>query len=209
MNGGELQHIDSVLPVEDLVESKHGVEKDASKEDISSQYANNVMPMAMNTKIVEVDFEEIVQSEVEDKEVKDIPKKEVDNTSAPRDKRSVYISLEVELALEILDKAISIVRERQLHSRASSSSIADEESSCKENDGRVDRKGVLFIDFQPVLQLQLKQFEYDFTRDMMVKIDDRYEFPSQLDLDRDNGKYLSPEADRSICNLYTLHRYLK
>jgi hypothetical protein len=32
------------------------------------------------------------------------------------------------------------------------------------------RKGVLFIDFPPVLQLQLKRFEYDFSRDMMVKV---------------------------------------
>ncbi|XWS56120.1 hypothetical protein CRYUN_Cryun09bG0059200 [Craigia yunnanensis] len=70
------------------------------------------------------------------------------------------------------------------------------------------KKGVLFIDFPPVLQLQLKRFEYDFMRDMMVKINDRYEFPLQLDLDRENGKYLSPEADRSVCNLYTLHSVL-
>lgn len=33
------------------------------------------------------------------------------------------------------------------------------------------KKGVLFIDFPPVLQLQLKRFEYDFTRDTMVKVD--------------------------------------
>ena len=32
------------------------------------------------------------------------------------------------------------------------------------------RKGVLFIDFPPVLQLQLKRFEYDFMRDIMVKV---------------------------------------
>ncbi|XP_038987968.1 ubiquitin carboxyl-terminal hydrolase 12-like isoform X1 [Phoenix dactylifera] len=70
------------------------------------------------------------------------------------------------------------------------------------------KKGVLFIDFPPVLQLQLKRFEYDFMRDTMVKINDRYEFPLQLDLDRDNGKYLSPEADRSVRNLYTLHSVL-
>ncbi|KAL9319024.1 hypothetical protein ACSQ67_015541 [Phaseolus vulgaris] len=68
------------------------------------------------------------------------------------------------------------------------------------------RKGVLFIDFPPVLQLQLKRFEYDFMRDTMIN--DRYEFPLQLDLDRDNGKYLSPEADRSIRNLYSLHSVL-
>ncbi|XVF00068.1 hypothetical protein REPUB_Repub03eG0253800 [Reevesia pubescens] len=70
------------------------------------------------------------------------------------------------------------------------------------------RKGVLFIDFPPVLQLQLKRFEYDFMRDTMVKINDRYEFPLQLDLDRENGKYLSPDADRSVRNLYTLHSVL-
>ncbi|KAF9664825.1 hypothetical protein SADUNF_Sadunf16G0058300 [Salix dunnii] len=70
------------------------------------------------------------------------------------------------------------------------------------------KKGVLFIDFPPVLQLQLKRFEYDFMRDTMVKINDRYEFPLQLDLDRENGKYLSPAADRSVRNLYTLHSVL-
>lgn len=32
------------------------------------------------------------------------------------------------------------------------------------------QKGVLFIDFPPVLQLQLKRFEYDFMRDCMVKV---------------------------------------
>ncbi|KAI7992555.1 Ubiquitin carboxyl-terminal hydrolase 12 [Camellia lanceoleosa] len=70
------------------------------------------------------------------------------------------------------------------------------------------KKGVLFIDFPPVLQLQLKRFEYDFMRDTMVKINDRYEFPLQLDLDRENGKYLSPEANKSVRNLYTLHSVL-
>ncbi|KAL9238674.1 hypothetical protein vseg_013065 [Gypsophila vaccaria] len=70
------------------------------------------------------------------------------------------------------------------------------------------RKGVLFIDFPPVLQLQLKRFEYDYMRDTMVKINDRYEFPLELDLDRENGKYLSPDADRSVRNLYTLHSVL-
>ncbi|KAL6507816.1 CSN-associated deubiquitinating enzyme Ubp12 [Orobanche gracilis] len=70
------------------------------------------------------------------------------------------------------------------------------------------RKGVLFMDFPPVLQLQLKRFEYDFVRDTMVKINDRYEFPLELDLDRNNRKYLSPEADRSIRNLYMLHSVL-
>ena len=32
------------------------------------------------------------------------------------------------------------------------------------------RKGILFEDFPPVLQLQLKRFEYDFQRDINVKV---------------------------------------
>ncbi|TKY53188.1 hypothetical protein E2542_SST24712 [Spatholobus suberectus] len=147
MNDGELQQVASVLPAEDLVESKQGGEKDASKEDISNQYANNVMPMAMNTKvldssktfgeIVEVDCEEVVQSEEDNEEVKDIPKEEVDATVL-RGKRSVYIRSEVEQALETLDKAISIVRKQRLHSGVASSSVVDKESPHKKNDGRVD-----------------------------------------------------------------------
>ncbi|XP_024396662.1 ubiquitin C-terminal hydrolase 13 [Physcomitrium patens] len=70
------------------------------------------------------------------------------------------------------------------------------------------KKGVLFIDFPPVLQLQLKRFEYDYMRDSMVKVNDRYEFPLQLDLDKYDGKYLSPDADRSVRNLYSLHSVL-
>lgn len=41
-----------------------------------------------------------------------------------------------------------------------------------------------------------------------MQINDRYEFPVQLDLDRENGKYLSPDADRRVRNLYTIHRLL-
>ncbi|GJP56486.1 hypothetical protein CLOM_g15553 [Closterium sp. NIES-68] len=70
------------------------------------------------------------------------------------------------------------------------------------------KKGVLFVDFPPVLQLQLKRFEYDFVRDTMVKINDRYEFPLELDLDRGDGKYLTPDSDRGVRNLYQLHSVL-
>lgn len=70
------------------------------------------------------------------------------------------------------------------------------------------KKGVLFEDFPPVLQLQLKRFEYDFQRDQMVKINDRYEFSEELDLDIDGGKFLAPAADKSVRNLYKLHSVL-
>ena len=70
------------------------------------------------------------------------------------------------------------------------------------------RKGILFESFPPVLQLQLKRFEYDFMRDAMVKVNERYEFPLELDLDRENGRYLTSTADRGERNLYTLHGVL-
>ncbi|KAG0226956.1 hypothetical protein BGW42_003276 [Actinomortierella wolfii] len=44
------------------------------------------------------------------------------------------------------------------------------------------RKGVIFESLPPVLHLQLKRFEYDIERDMMVKINDRHEFPLEIDL---------------------------
>eukprot|EP00178_Gracilaria_changii_P021375 TRINITY_DN63550_c0_g1_i1.p1 TRINITY_DN63550_c0_g1~~TRINITY_DN63550_c0_g1_i1.p1 ORF type:complete len:1436 (+),score=245.45 TRINITY_DN63550_c0_g1_i1:339-4646(+) len=46
------------------------------------------------------------------------------------------------------------------------------------------RKGVKFLKLPPVLQLHLKRFEYDLTRYTMVKINDRYEFGSEIDLSR-------------------------
>jgi ubiquitin carboxyl-terminal hydrolase 7 len=42
---------------------------------------------------------------------------------------------------------------------------------------------VLFDDLPPVLQLHLKRFEYDWARDTLVKVNDRHEFPEELDLD--------------------------
>lgn len=44
------------------------------------------------------------------------------------------------------------------------------------------KKGVIFKKFPPVLHLQLKRFEYDMEKDVMVKINDRHEFPETIDL---------------------------
>ena len=78
-----------------------------------------------------------------------------------------------------------------------------------EGHGKQDaRKGILFKSFPPVLQLQLKRFEYDFMRDMMVKINERYEFPEVLDLDIEDHKYLTADADKSKRNKYILHSVL-
>ncbi|EQC33787.1 hypothetical protein SDRG_08471 [Saprolegnia diclina VS20] len=44
------------------------------------------------------------------------------------------------------------------------------------------KKGLVFESLPPVLNLQLKRFEYDPLRDGMVKVHDRFEFPKRLDL---------------------------
>ncbi|KAI8640264.1 hypothetical protein BD408DRAFT_348306 [Parasitella parasitica] len=64
-------------------------------------------------------------------------------------------------------------------------------------------KGVVFESFPPVLHLQLKRFEYDFMRDTMVKINDRHEFPAEINLD----KYCS-KADEDGPYDYELHGVL-
>lgn len=65
-------------------------------------------------------------------------------------------------------------------------------------------KGVIFTSFPDVLHLQLKRFEYDIQRDMMMKINDRYEFPDIFDA----APYLSEDADRSESWSYQLHGVL-
>ncbi|TYZ61201.1 hypothetical protein PybrP1_005954 [[Pythium] brassicae (nom. inval.)] len=53
-----------------------------------------------------------------------------------------------------------------------------------EGHGKQDaKKGIRFVHFPPVLNIQLKRFEYDPLRDGMVKIHDRFEFPKTLVLD--------------------------
>ncbi len=42
----------------------------------------------------------------------------------------------------------------------------------------------------------------------LVQVNDRYEFYEELDLDVGDGKYLSPDADRSKRNKYRLHSVL-
>ncbi|MBE7181665.1 MAG: hypothetical protein INR71_10750, partial [Terriglobus roseus] len=54
------------------------------------------------------------------------------------------------------------------------------------------------------LHLQLKRFEYDFQRDAMMKINDRYEFPEVWDA----SPYLSKDADKSEPYIYHLHGVL-
>ncbi|KAL2912015.1 ubiquitin-specific protease ubp15 [Polyrhizophydium stewartii] len=65
------------------------------------------------------------------------------------------------------------------------------------------RKGVIFRQFPPVLHLQLKRFEYDMERDMLVKMNDRHEFPLEIELD----EFLE-EPDMTTDQKYHLHGVL-
>ncbi|EJD02278.1 cysteine proteinase [Fomitiporia mediterranea MF3/22] len=66
------------------------------------------------------------------------------------------------------------------------------------------KKGIIFQSFPPVLHIQLKRFEYDIQRDAMVKINDRHEFPFEIDL----AEFLDENADRSQSWVYKLHGVL-
>ncbi|QIX02441.1 hypothetical protein AMS68_007958 [Peltaster fructicola] len=66
------------------------------------------------------------------------------------------------------------------------------------------KKGVIFEAFPNVLHLQLKRFEYDFQRDAMMKVNDRYEFPEVWDA----APYLDETADKSESYVYHLHGVL-
>jgi ubiquitin C-terminal hydrolase len=59
---------------------------------------------------------------------------------------------------------------------------------------------VEFLEFPPILQLHLRRFEYDADFDENVKINDRFEFPTEIDLDR----FLAVRADRSHSTRYDL-----
>ncbi|KAI9784883.1 MAG: hypothetical protein M1816_000578 [Peltula sp. TS41687] len=66
------------------------------------------------------------------------------------------------------------------------------------------KKGVIFESFPQVLHLQLKRFEYDVSREAMMKVNDRYEFPEEFDA----APYLSEDADKSEPWIYQLHGVL-
>ena len=67
------------------------------------------------------------------------------------------------------------------------------------------RKGVIFKSFPPVLHLQLRRFEYDVMKDALVKINDRHEFPFEIDL----AEFVDPaERDPNTSYNYRLHGVL-
>ncbi|KAF9649112.1 cysteine proteinase [Thelephora ganbajun] len=66
------------------------------------------------------------------------------------------------------------------------------------------RKRVVFQSLPPVLHLQLKRYGHGMQCDTMVKINDRFEFPFEIDLD----EFLDETADRSKPWKYKLHGVL-
>ncbi|CAI5737499.1 unnamed protein product [Peronospora destructor] len=74
------------------------------------------------------------------------------------------------------------------------------------------KKGIEFATFPPVLNIQLKRFEYDATRDSMVKIHDRFEFPKRLVLDefifQSGKKEMDDSTEKSSRYIYHLHSVL-
>ena len=64
--------------------------------------------------------------------------------------------------------------------------------------------GLEFLSFPPVLHLQLRRFEYDFDYDRNVKINDRFEFPKEINLE----PFLAKEVDRSKSYIYDLYGVL-
>ncbi|CAG8773020.1 10712_t:CDS:10, partial [Cetraspora pellucida] len=66
------------------------------------------------------------------------------------------------------------------------------------------KKSTIFESFPPVLHIHLNRFEYDVQNNTMVKINDRYEYPMEIDLQ----KYLAPDPDKSKSHKYLLHGVL-
>lgn len=65
-------------------------------------------------------------------------------------------------------------------------------------------KGCKFLTLPPVLHIQLKRWVYDPRFDRSVKLNDKFEFPMTLDLER----YLADDAPRHEPSVYELHAVL-
>lgn len=60
--------------------------------------------------------------------------------------------------------------------------------------------GTEFLEFPEVLHLHLRRFEFDFRLERMIKINSRFEFPEELDLE----EFLADSADHSRPCVYSL-----
>ncbi|CAM9545744.1 unnamed protein product, partial [Ectocarpus sp. 13 AM-2016] len=123
---------------------------------------------------------------------------DVDFTSA-RVETYYDIQLDVKGCKDIHESFAKYVEEEVLD--------GDNKYDAGEQHGRqVAKKGVRFLRFPPVLNVHLKRFEYEMTTGTMVKVNDRFSFPREMDIDQ----YLGEEAERDPQrpNRYILHSVL-
>ena len=64
--------------------------------------------------------------------------------------------------------------------------------------------GTEFLSFPSILMIQLRRFERDYEHNRNVKINDKFEYPKEIDLD----PYLSTSSDHSKNNIYVLFAVL-
>lgn len=70
------------------------------------------------------------------------------------------------------------------------------------NTGAEDvKRGVILEALPPVLHLQLKRYQYDINQGAMVKFDEFFEFPEEIDL----SPYLAADVDRSESWKYAIY----
>lgn len=83
--------------------------------------------------------------------------------------------------------------------------LCDDNQYETPNDGKQDAEmGFEFVEFPNVLHLHLRRFEYDYELDSMNKINDRFEFPKEIDL----SKFLAKNADHTKSNIFELYGVL-
>lgn len=74
-------------------------------------------------------------------------------------------------------------------------------STGEEHGAQELTRGMIIDAFPPVLHLQLKRFQYDISKDAMVKLHDFFEFPEEIDL----SPYLAANAERSEPWTYVIY----
>ncbi|PVF96521.1 cysteine proteinase [Serendipita vermifera] len=66
---------------------------------------------------------------------------------------------------------------------------------------QVAKKGVELVSLPTVLRVRLKRYVYDVQRGALAKCGDRFEYPSEIDME----EFLSSDANRSESHVYQLH----
>ena len=115
-----------------------------------------------------------------------------------------YQSRNLETFHEILLSIQSGTMRASLEAYTELERIEGENGLTVEGFGKQDiLKGVKFQSLPPVLHFQLLRFVFDFSREMTVKLNDRFEFPPSIDM-RD----FIDEPEEGVSYVYNLHGVL-